>query len=71
MTETADISADTVTRAATAEDVRVHALAPVHVRAADEQDVPLRIFTAPSSKAKEYATDLRRGQRANDQSEII
>ena len=45
----------------------VPVLAPVRVRAAAEQDVPLRIFTALSSKAKECAPDFGRRQERNEE----
>ena len=53
-----------ITMAAVAD---VPVLAPVRVRAAAEQDVPLRIFTALSSKAKECAPDFARRQERNEE----
>ena len=50
-----------------AEVVDVPVLAPVRVRAAAEQDVPLRIFTALSSKAGGCAPDFGRRQERNEE----
>ena len=52
-------------------DVPVPVLAPVRVRAAAEQDVPLRIFTALSSKAGGCAPDFGRRQERNELRETI
>ena len=46
-------------------------LAPVRVRVAAEQDVPLRIFTALSSKAGACAPDFGRRQERNELRETI
>ena len=71
MTAKTDTTVEVITISAAVADVRAPVLALVHVRAAAEQVVLLRIFTAQSSKAKEYATDFGEEQLRNDQSEII